>query len=64
MAVVTTINPQNRTRPIVKILKPDQAEDIETPELDLMASDNAHIHILRTLDTSHLQDSVCQADSS
>ncbi len=56
VAVVTAINPDQRTRPVIRVLlAQDQTALTDQPELDLMMPELAHIHILRTLDTRDLE---------
>lgn len=52
VAVVTAINPDVRTRPVIRVLlAKDQTALTDQPELDLMMPELNHISILRTLDT-------------
>ncbi|WP_417594715.1 HD-GYP domain-containing protein [Oceanospirillum sp.] len=65
MAVVTMINPENRTRPVIRVLKSsDQLSADGSIELDLMAPEYAHISITRTLDETNLQDLEKLANST
>ena len=55
VAVVTAINPDVRTRPVIRVLlSKDQAALTDQPELDLLMPELSHISILRTLDTRDL----------
>lgn len=56
IAVVTAINPENRTRPVIRILTghPDESSSY-ADELNLMQPDMSHIKISRTLEASDLE---------
>ena len=55
VAVVTAINPENRTRPVIRILNKNNKNMAENSEdLDLMMPELAHIRITRTLEESDL----------
>lgn len=57
IAVVTAINPDNRTRPVIRILLGhDQSMLTNQPELDLMMPALAHLKIMRTVDTNELDE--------
>jgi len=57
IAIVTMINPENRTRPVVRALNSNLqgSEDVQA-EIDLMRPQNAQISIKRTLDDTNLQE--------
>lgn len=56
VAVVTAINPENRTRPVIRILLSQEQKALtDQPELDLMMPQLAHLKILRTIDSSEFE---------
>jgi len=57
IAIVTMINPENRTRLVVRALNSNLpgSEDVQA-EIDLMRPQNAQISIKRTLDDTNLQE--------
>lgn len=57
IAIVTMINPENRTRPVVRALNSNlQGSENVRAEIDLMREENAQISIKRTLDDTNLQE--------
>ena len=57
IAIVTMINPENRTRPVVRALNNNlQGSENTRAEIDLMREENAEISIKRTLDDTNLQE--------
>ncbi len=56
VAVVTGINPENRTRPVIRILTgPPSSESSYADELNLMRPELAHMKISRTLEGTDLE---------
>jgi len=55
VAIVIMINPENRTRPVIRILNKNlQVDDGHINEVDLLAPEMAHIKIAGTLDDREL----------
>ena len=54
MAIVTMINPQNRTRPVVRLLNPADSSG-QSSEIDLMADENSALKIEKSLDDNDLE---------
>lgn len=56
VAVVTAINPENRTRPVIRILTgPASSESSYADELNLMRPELAHMKISRTLEGNDIE---------